>query len=66
MDFSQVWKPITDWISGPYRELAIKFIAFFIVVSGLDLALAYLPGYIERRRGARFSKWVDEYNNPGR
>lgn len=58
LDVSVVWSTIYEWLSGPYRGLALSFVGWLCVIEALDLALAYLPKYIERKRAD--ARWERE------
>lgn len=57
-----VLSPIYMWISGPYKKIALMFIALFVVINGLELALSFLSSYLtpEGRVKRRVEKMYDD------
>lgn len=60
----QVTNPLYLFIDGPFKDLTIKFVALFVVISGLEFGLVFLKNYITRKRKMadlddKISRWTD-------
>lgn len=54
---------ITSWVNGPFRNVTIQMIAFFIAVKSLEFGLDYLTAWLKRRKNKDNHSTDENYKN---
>lgn len=58
---NEVLEPIFTWISGPYRSIALMFVALFLIVGGMEIGISYVKAYMKRRETDRYADMAKDH-----
>lgn len=53
--------PIFQWISGPFRNIAIMYVAMFVVLGALEIGIAEVKAFMKRKETDNYAKMAEDH-----
>lgn len=57
----ELLQPIFTWITGPYRSIALMYVAMFTIIGAMDIGISYVKGYMKRRETDRYYQMAKDH-----
>lgn len=58
---NDVLEYIVTWINGPYKSIALMFVALFIIIGAMEIGISYVKSYMKRHETDRYADMAKDH-----